>query len=116
MIDKYLEGLNFFEIILVGSGVFDYNEITVATYRPKEAIYEAFNKDKNKKCSVHDIALKDIKSSGVEWFPIFCVELRSDYQSLEELAKDIMVWRLSGMMDKEMVGMENYKKAENYER
>ena len=100
--EKYLSGFKFYEVIITNR--LYINEITIGTYRPIETVEALFCEVKGCKADVWEIALDEIKISK-ELFPIFCVELNTEYFDLENIVKDLMVWRLSGMMNKEMEGM-----------
>jgi hypothetical protein len=105
VMDSALEGLNFFEVIFQG----DYlSAMTVCTYRPKETVEELFKDFESNgvyKHNIWDVTLEEIKEDK-GWFPIFCVELRNEHGTLESLAEDLFVSRLSGVIDREMKGME----------
>jgi len=101
---EYLEGFNFYQVIIRG---FDVTALTIGTYRPEQAVKSLFKgveEFEGADVDVWEISLKELQGSK-EWFPIFCVELHTEYSDLEELVKDLMVWRIAGMMDKEMEGM-----------
>jgi len=88
--------------------------LNICTYRPKKTVMELFK----------DLATKDLGyiyqdveeynifdvinliSCDKMWFPIYCVETQESYNSLNLIAEDIMIYRLSGLMDKEMEGMQ----------
>lgn len=53
---------------------------------------------------VHDM-LKDGQLISMFYSKLYCVELKNEYDSLEHLAEDLMIYRISGMIDKEMEGM-----------
>ena len=102
--EEYFRGLNFYQVIICGPYT---TSIMIGTYRPKDTVKDLFATSKEYKgaaVNIWEVSLKLIKTSK-EWFPIFCVELHTEYSDLEELAKDLMIWRVSGMMEKEMEGM-----------
>lgn len=104
VMDSALEGLNFFEVIFQGSWT---SAMTVCTYRTKKSIeelFEDFEAEGVFSNRIWDITLKEIKEDK-GWFPIFCVELHGEYKTLDGLAEDLFVSRLSGVIDREMKGM-----------
>lgn len=105
IISRVLDKLNFYEITLVGEG---FGEMVICTYRPEESVADIFIKLKESDdidFEIWETTLEKIRESGQGYFPIFCVELNQDYNSLKDLAEDLMVFRLSGLIDKEMKGM-----------
>lgn len=104
VLDNALKGLNFFEVIFQGPWT---SAMTVCTYRPKESVEELFKDFESEGVHKHDIwdvTLDEIKEDK-GWFPIFCVELHGEYKTIESLAEDLFVTRLSGVIDREMKGM-----------
>ena len=105
IVNRVLDGMKFYEIVLQG---YLPGGMTICTYRPKEAVQELFHNMKASGVSGHyveEVHIELIKNSGNMMFPIFCVELHSEYKSLDDLAEDLMASRLSGLIDREMEGM-----------
>lgn len=104
--EEYLEGFKFYAVVIIGL-TFDITTLTIGTYRPKETVHDLFdgmNEADAATVDVWELTLDDLQDSK-ELLPIFCVELHTEYTDLEAMVKDLMVWRLSGMMDKEMKGI-----------
>ncbi len=102
--EEYLDGFNFYRVSILGEKT---TLLTIGTYRPKETVYDLFRGIEDfeeSEVDVWELSAADLKQSRL-MVPIFCVELRMEYKNLEELIKDLMIWRLAGMMDKEMEGM-----------
>lgn len=107
--DELLGGLNFFQIIFWGANT---SAITLCTYRTKESVETLYNEMQSPNvdsCEIWEFNSTDLddddNGDSSEWFPIFFVELRTEYNDTDSLVEDLMVWRLSGMMDKEMEGV-----------
>ena len=98
-----LRGIKFYEVIVRGV-VYD-GSIIIATYRNKDDVNTVYAGIKAQKkivdFTVYGVSFKEISSSR-EWFPIFVPELRKEYSNLNEMAEDIMAYRLSGLMDGEL--------------
>jgi len=102
--EKWQDGFSFYQIIIRGE---DITALTIGTYRPEQTVKDLFSgveEFEEADVDIWEITPGLIKTSK-EWFPIFCVELHSEYTDLDELEKDLMIWRIAGMMDKEMEGM-----------
>lgn len=104
LIDKILKDVNFFDVFIGGYAL---RSMVICTYRPPEvakSLFEQAAKTAGGMLYFDRLSLKEIKSSK-EYFPIFSVELHNEYKDLETLAEDLMVSRLSGVIDRDMEGM-----------
>jgi hypothetical protein len=97
-VKRVLKNLNFYYILVYDDEGWTYKELSMCTYRPIETVQSVF-KEKGMNAEVHKTSLDD-----PELFhsPVFCSELHNDYKTVDALAEDIMVSKLSGMMNKEV--------------
>lgn len=111
-----LSGMKFYSIILFVDDSLSTRFMTVCTYREKKTLEKLFHSLKNYKdpqifnkelidfsidevYDMKEVAMEMQNSGG-----IYCVETKSHYKSLEELAEEVILLRLSGLMDKELEG------------
>jgi len=105
-IKQAIKGIKFYEITLMGDSL---GTMSMCTYRPQDTVRDLFKKKAGEKsvcmlnCWEHSI---DQLVEMPDYFPVFCVELHNMYSDLESLAKDLMVSRISGVIDRDMEGME----------
>jgi len=100
VIEESINGLNFY-CVIYDKNMFFSGEETIGTFRNEMALREVYN---NKKidCHITQITFKEIVEDPIEYFPIYCVELHNEYEYLDYLIKDIMISKISGMMNKEL--------------
>jgi hypothetical protein len=99
-----LRGIKFYEVVVYGE--YHDGSIIIATYRDLETIKKLYADFKAKyrirNYSVYSVTLKQIRDTKDEFFPIFVPELRMEFKDLQTMAESLMVYRLSGLMDKEI--------------
>lgn len=91
---RIMSGMKFYDIYAI-MGI-----TTICTYRTKEQVAELFDTDSFTRVVAltdPDIILDEFNNDG-----IFCVELHGTYKNLKSLAEDLVISRISGMMEKEI--------------
>jgi hypothetical protein len=92
---RIMEGMKFYDIYAFST---NFGISTFCTYRDHKQISEVFDN----KLNVVQLEDPDAILESFEGEGIFCLELHNNYKSLKSLAEDLIVSRISGMMDKEM--------------
>lgn len=91
---RILSGIKFYDIHSI------MGLVTVCTYRAREQVAEIFKDDKFMR--IIDVTDPDAIMDAFNENGIFCVELHNVYKNLKSLAEDLVVSRISGMMEKEI--------------
>lgn len=100
---EYLKGLHFYDIRIRKSMIESSYNYRVCTYRSMDEIEKAFVEQKTKghiyRFEPAEIDHDMIIDEENYFFPMFCVELSKVYGNIDELIEDILVGRLSGILD-----------------
>lgn len=100
---EYLKGLHFYDIQIRKSIIESSYNYRVCTYRSISEIEKAFIEQKAKghifKFQPSEIDHDWVIEDENYFFPMFCVELSKVYRNLDELIEDILIGRLSGILD-----------------
>ena len=99
VIASALGGLKFYSVIVAGNDIFSglFDEVKICTFRGLDAVKEVYEGS-----MITEYNLADIAQHPEEYLPIYCVELHSSYKYVDILMKDMMISKLSGMMEAEV--------------
>jgi hypothetical protein len=90
-----MAGMKFYDVYTIS---INFGITTICTYRSREQVFEAFDGQAN---ITEIVDIDDIMDAFSE-DGIFCVELHNTYKNLKSLAEDLVISRISGMMEKEI--------------
>ena len=100
---EYLKGIRFYEVQIQPTRAIGYNCLRVCTYRPYTELNNVFTEQKRSGAIINfriiDVDTDWVIEDEAYWFPMFCVELNRDYLDLKALIEDILVGKLSGILD-----------------
>jgi len=111
-----LSGMKFYSVMLFVDDTYSMRNMTICTYRDAksvENIFESMKGYKDPKTTNRELidflidvlsSMKDIIICMQYSGGIYCIETKSYYKSLEELAEEVILLRLSGLMNKELEG------------
>lgn len=95
--------MRFYEVEIQPTKAIMSNRLRVCTYRPYAEVRTTFD-DQRMSGKIERFRITDLDQAWViedelYWFPMFCVELKRDYATLKDLVEDILVGKLSGILD-----------------
>ena len=100
---EQIQDINFYEIDVRKNNLESY-AYRFCTYNDIGEIKSIFKEQKeNGKIKHFNIVQLDqdwIIEDEYYWFPMFCLELGSDYSNLNELIEDILIGKLSGVLNR----------------
>lgn len=95
-----LRGINFY-LLTYGDNLFFNARDTICTFRSEDELRNVY-KNKNIDCAIKKLELKNVVDMYELYFPVYCVELHNSYKYVDHIMRDLMISKISGMMNKEL--------------